>query len=46
MKNVKKYVALGVVVIVVLAIGYFNFSVWLECRATNSFFYCMQVLNK
>jgi len=46
MKHIKKYLVLGVVVIVVLAIGYVNFSVWMECRATNSFFYCVQVLSK
>ena len=46
MKHVKKYLVLCIVVVVLLTIGYINFSVWMECRTTNSFFYCMQVLNK
>ncbi len=37
----------AIAVAVILVIGgctYFEYSLWHECRATNSFFYCLRVL--
>jgi hypothetical protein len=37
------------VTIILFAIGlvvYFEYSLWTECRQTNSFFYCVRVLGQ
>jgi len=46
MKNVKQYLMLTVVGVAVAAVIYLQFSVWMECRETNSFFYCMWLMSK
>lgn len=46
MKNLSSYlIAAGVVAVIAGAI-YLEVGVWQECRATNSWFYCMRVLGK
>ncbi len=39
----------GIIVLAALffgLIGWWQYSLWAECRQTNSFFYCLRVLNK
>jgi hypothetical protein len=46
MKDLK---TIGIAVLVIAAIAgaiYLEIGVWQECRATNSWFYCMRVLSK
>ncbi len=38
-------VILGIATFIGL-VGWFQYSLWSECRQTNSFFYCLRVLNK
>lgn len=46
-KDTLKVLGLAVVVIAFVAIGiYYEMAVWQECRATNSWLYCMRVLSK
>lgn len=47
MKN--NLMAFGIVALIIAAIVsmiYLEIGVWQECRATNSWFYCMRVLSK
>jgi hypothetical protein len=46
MKKVGQYLILAAVVIAFTVGIYIQFSVWMECRATNSFFYCMRALSR
>lgn len=43
---VKAFGVMALVVTVILSIIYLEIGVWQECRATNSWFYCMRVLSK
>lgn len=46
-KDMLTLVGIAAVVIAFFAIGiYYEIEVWRECRATNSWFYCMRVLSK
>jgi len=50
LNKIKNILPIIGIVIVVLAfiflLGYYEISMWQECRQTNSFMYCMRVLNK
>jgi hypothetical protein len=46
MKKANEFLLVGVIVIAISVVAYFNYSVWKECRETNSFFYCLQLMNK
>lgn len=39
------WVVIGTIFVIGLSI-YMEASAWTECRQTNSFWYCMRVLNK
>jgi hypothetical protein len=50
MKNIKSYlgpaaIVLAVVTLIGLGIWY-EIEMWSECRATNTFWYCMRILSK
>lgn len=49
-RQTKDMLVLGSVVtavILIVAVGiYYEIGLWQECRATNSWFYCMRVLSK
>jgi len=46
MKKANEFLLAGVIVIAISVAIYLNLSVWTECRETNSFLYCLQLLNK
>lgn len=46
-KNALSYLAVAAVVILVVGLVFmYEYSMWEECRQTNSFWYCMRVLSK
>lgn len=49
-EKLRKYAKELLITVLVIAIFgaviYTKFSVWMECRSTNSFFYCFTVLNQ
>lgn len=46
MKNLVPYLIIAGVVAVIAGIIYLEVGVWQECRATNSWLYCVRVLGK
>ena len=48
-ERLRKYTRELLITVLVIAIlgfaVYTKFSVWMECRSTNSFFFCFTVLN-
>jgi hypothetical protein len=48
-RNYENLTSIGIAVLIIAAIAgtiYLEIGVWQECRATNSWFYCMRVLSK
>ena len=42
-----RYILVAAAAIAMLSIaGYWEYSVWGECRSDHSFYYCMRVLSK
>lgn len=46
MKNLGAFAVLALFVLIIIAAGYAEYSVWSECRETHSFLYCMRTLSK
>ena len=46
MKRIKKMLIYAAIATVVVVVIYIELATWQECRITNSFFFCMRVLNK
>lgn len=46
MKYVKGFLVIAVIGAFLFGVVSCQLSIWRECRATNSFFYCARVLSK
>jgi hypothetical protein len=46
MRNLSPLLFLAVLLLIIIAAGYAEYSVWSECRETHSFLYCMRTLSK
>jgi len=47
MKNSLSSIAVVLLIVTIIGLGlWYNVAVWNECRATNSFFYCMKLMSR